>query len=34
MRDYAYHQAQQTDNLPNHGVLIELWRDLKLFFRR
>ncbi len=34
MREYAWHQAQQSDTLPRHGVLIEFWRELKSLLRR
>lgn len=34
MREYAHHQAQQSDSLPRQGVLIEFWRELKSRFQR
>jgi uncharacterized protein YjiS (DUF1127 family) len=29
MRDYALHQAQQTDELKSHGLLAQRWRNWK-----
>jgi uncharacterized protein YjiS (DUF1127 family) len=27
MREYALHQAQQSDQLTGHGLLVQLWRN-------
>jgi uncharacterized protein YjiS (DUF1127 family) len=29
MREYALHQAQQTDQIAGHGLLAQLWRNWK-----
>jgi hypothetical protein len=33
MREYAMHQAQQSDTLPCQGVLVLLWRKVSGFWR-
>ncbi len=32
MREYAMHQAQQSDSLPHQGVLVMLWRKVSRFW--